>query len=202
MYQPKKYKKQDPEYLFKFIKEHPFATMVLQGERLLATHIPVLIEGTPQDFKLYAHIANFNEMLPFLKDGVAVMLIFQGVHGYISSSWYEEKDISTWDYSAVHINANIKMQTSEELESSLEKLVHKFEKGQDKPLYYKDIPAKMLKENLPMITGFWCEPYKIEGVAKLHQSYKKQDVKSVVEHLEHGCPLEKELSKEIKREND
>ncbi len=80
MYQPKKYKKQDPDYISKFIEKHPFATVVLKGERMLATHIPVLIDKTSKDFKLYAHIANFNEMLPFLKDGVEVLLIFQGAH--------------------------------------------------------------------------------------------------------------------------
>ncbi|TVZ26676.1 PaiB family negative transcriptional regulator [Gillisia sp. Hel_I_86] len=202
MYQPKKYKKQDPEYLYKFIEDHPFATILVQGERLLATHIPVLIEGAPQNFRLYFHIANFNEMLPFLKEGAEVLIVFQGVHGYISSSWYKKKDISTWDYSAVHINANVKMQTSAELESSLEKLVHKFERGQEKPLFYKEIPKAMLKEHLPLITGFWCEPYKIEAVAKLHQSYKKQDVTAVIEHLEHGTPMEMELSKDIKKEHD
>jgi len=202
MYQPKKYKKQDPEYIFRFIESHPFATFVIQGERLLATHIPVLIDGTPKNFKLYSHIANFNEMLPFLKDGVEVLLIFQGANGYVSSSWYEEKDISTWDYSAVHINARIKLQTTEELEVSLEKLVQKFETGQESPLLYKDIPSQMLKDHLPLITGFWCETFKTEGVAKLHQSYKKQDVASVIEHLEKGCPLEKELSKDIRKEHD
>ena len=202
MYQPKKYKKQDPEYIYQFIEKNPFATVVLQGERLLATHIPVLIEGTPKNFKLYSHIANFNEMLPSLKDGAEVLLIFQGAHGYVSSSWYEEKDISTWDYSAVHINARVRLQTTEELENSLEKLVHKFEKGQEKPLFYKELPTKMLKDHLPLITGFWCDPFKIEAVAKLHQSYKKQDVAAVVEHLERGCPLERELSKDIKKEND
>lgn len=202
MYQPKKYKKQDLEYIFEFIRENPFATVILQGQRLLATHIPVLIEGTSQNFRLYSHIANFNEMHPFLKDGVEALLIFQGANGYVSSSWYEERDISTWDYSAVHVNAKIQLQTSEELEKSLEKLVHNFEKPQENPLFYKDLPKKMLQDHLPLITGFWCEPFKIEGVAKLHQSSKKQDIKSVVEHLERGTPLEKELSKKIKKEND
>ena len=54
MYQPKKYKKQDPDYIYQFIEEHPFATIVLHGERLLATNIPVLIEGTPKNFKLFS----------------------------------------------------------------------------------------------------------------------------------------------------
>ncbi len=202
MYQPKKYKKSNPEYFFSFIKAHPFATMVIEGKRLLATHIPVLAEGEPANFKLYSHIANFNEMHPFLKDGAEVLLIFQGAHAYISSSWYKEKDISTWDYSAVHINSKIKIQTREELENSLETLVQRFERAQEKPLFYKELPTRMVEDHLPLITGFWCEPFKIEGVAKLHQSYKKQDIEAVIKHLEQGCPLEKELSKDIKKEND
>ncbi len=202
MYQPKKYKKQDPKYLFEFIKQHPFASFILQGERLLATHIPVLIEGNSQKFRLYSHIANHNEQLQYLKNETEALLIFQGAHAYVSSSWYQEKDISTWDYSAVHVNIKLKLQTREELETSLENLVHRFEKNQTQPLYYKDIPKKMLEEHLPLITGFWAEPFKIEGVAKLHQSYMKQDVASVIDHLEKGTPLEKELSKEIRKEND
>ena len=202
MYQPKKYKKQDPEYLFEFIKTHPFASFILKGERLLATHIPILIDGNSKKFRLYSHIANHNEQIQYLKNDAEALLIFQGAHAYVSSSWYQEKDISTWDYSAVHVNIKLKLQTREELENSLENLVHRFEKNQFQPLYYNDIPKQMLEEHLPLITGFWAEPFKIEGVAKLHQSYKKQDVASVIEHLEKGTPLEKELSKEIKKEND
>ena len=203
MYQPKKYKKQDPDYLYQFIKNHPFATLVLKGEQLLATHIPVLIEGeNAKNFRLYAHVANHNELLNFLEDDVEVLLIFQGAHAYISSSWYEEKDISTWDYSAVHVNARIKLQSRQELENSLEKLVETFEKKQQSPLYYKDIPKKMLVDHLPLITGFWADPIDIKGVAKLHQTFEKDDVNTVVEQLEKGDALSNELSKNIKEEND
>lgn len=203
MYQPKKYKKQDPQYIFNFIEQHPFASLVIKGETLLATHIPVLAEGTSEDFRLFAHIANHNEMLRYIKDGAEALLIFQGAHGYVSSSWYQEKDISTWDYSAVHVNVKIKLQTSEELELSLEQLVRHFEGSQDAPLFYKDIPEKMLKEHLPQITGFWCEPKEIKGVAKLHQSYSKEDIRSTIEHLENSSnPVDYELAKNIKKEND
>ena len=203
MYQPKKYKKQDPDYLYQFIKNHPFATLVVKGKQLLATHIPVLIDGAhAKNFRLYAHVANHNELLNFLEDDVEVLLIFQGAHAYISSSWYKEKDISTWDYSAVHVNARIKLQSRQELENSLENLVETFEKSQQSPLYYNDIPEKMLVDHLPLITGFWANPFDIKGVAKLHQTFEKDDINNVVEHLEKGDALSKELSKNIKEEND
>ena len=136
MYQPKKYIKSDQGYRFNFIRSHPFATVVLYGNRLLATHIPVLTEGDAQNFRLFSHIANHNEMLPYLKDDAEMLLIFQGAHGYVSSSWYQEKDISTWDYSAVHVNARVKIQSKEELKESLKKLVAHFEQNQEDPVFF------------------------------------------------------------------
>lgn len=203
MYQPKKYKKEYPQYTFDFIKNHPFATFVLNGNHLLATHIPVLAEGTPENFILYSHIANHNEQFQFLKDGAEALIIFQGPDAYVSSSWYTEKNISTWDYTAVHVNVKLKIQTEEELENSLKKLVLQFEKGQKQPLFYEDIPEQMRKEHLPQITGFWAEPFRIQGIAKLHQGSKKEDVSSVISHLEQQVdPKTKELSKKIREEHD
>lgn len=203
MYQPKKYLKKDREYIYKFIQENPFATFVLKGDRLLATHIPVLIKGPVDNFTLYAHIANHNEQYSFLKDGIEALLIFQGPHGYVSSSWYKEKDISTWDYSAVHVNVKLTLQTEEELEDSLQDLVYKFEKKQENPLFYKDLPRDMVEDHLPRITGFWCEPVKIEAIAKLHQGFEKEDLHSVTQHLEaENNPMSCPLSRDIKKENN
>ena len=202
MYQSDKYKKRDKKYIHEFIKAHPFATFVLNGDRILATHIPVLTKGNEDNFILFAHIAYNNEQYQYLKDGVEALLIFQGAHGYVSSSWYKDKDISTWDYSAVHVNVTLKLQTNQELEESLEKLIEHFEKDQENPLYYKDLPEKMLQDHLPLITGFWCEPVKMEAVAKLHQGFEKDDLKSVTKHLqERGCPSSLQLKKDIEKEN-
>ena len=203
MYQPKKYLKRDKEFIFNFIQAHPFATFVLNGERILATHIPFLIKGTAEDFIIYGHIANHNEQLQYLKDGAEALVIFQGAHGYVSSSWYRNTDISTWDYSAVHVNVKLKLQTEEELASSLNSLVHRFEKDQKDPIYFEDLPKEMVDDHLPLITGFCGEPFKVEAIAKLHQGYEKEDIDSVVNHLEQRKkdPLACPLSRDIKKEN-
>ncbi|MCM8570877.1 FMN-binding negative transcriptional regulator [Gramella jeungdoensis] len=203
MYRPPKYRKDDKEFIFSFIEENPFASFILKGERLLATHIPVLVEGNSENFRLYSHIANHNEQKTFLKDGAEALIIFHGPHAYVSSSWYKEKDISTWDYTAVHVNARIRLQTAEELETSLETMVERFERKQESPLYYKDIPELMLKEHLPLITGFWLEPFKIEGIAKLHQAYPKYDIEAVTKKLDDsGSYRDRELGAAIRKENN
>jgi len=202
MYRPQKYVKDDKKFVFSFINENPFATVVMNGDRLMATHLPVLSQGDENDWTLFTHLANHNEQARLIKDGAEVLIIFHGAHSYISSSWYREKDISTWDYTAVHVNAKIRLQSQEELEGSLEKLVRHFEKDQQEPLYYKQIPKKMLEDHLPLITGFWLEPFKVEGVAKLHQAYPEHDVKAVSEKLENsGDSIKQKLADDIKKEH-
>ena len=202
MFQPKKYLKNDPEYIFEFIQNNPFATFVIKGKELLATHIPVLVKGEPGNFLLYGHIAEANEQYECLTDDLEALLIFQGPHAYVSSSWYKEKNISTWDYSAVHINVKLKLQSEEVLKDSLKELVAHFEKDQKKPLYFEEYPKKMVVEHLPLITGFWCHPTKIQAIAKHHQGFEKDDIKNVTRQLEErGSCLASELSKNIKKEH-
>jgi transcriptional regulator len=184
MYQKKSYVKEDTSTIFDFIHAHPFATFVLKGDRLLGTHIPVLVDGNPNQFRLFGHISDhYNEQKKFLQNGQEALLIFHGPQAYVSSSWYQEKSISTWDYTAVHINVTLTVQTDSELRDSLKKLVYQFEKNQENPLYFEEIPEKMIDKQFPHITGFWGEPFKIEAVAKLHQGYKKEDVESTIKHL-------------------
>ncbi|GAB2760157.1 FMN-binding negative transcriptional regulator [Salinimicrobium soli] len=203
MFQPKKYQKKSPSYIFDFIQAHPFATFVINGKELLATHIPVLVKGTPEKFLLYGHIAKANEQYDLIEDELEALLIFQGPHSYISSSWYREKDISTWDYSAVHVNVKLKIQSPEELVDSLEKLVEHFEKEEENPLLYRDIPKKMIEDHLPLIKGFWMEPFKVQGIAKLHQGFHSEDVEAITKNLEKKeNSLASELSKHIKKEHD
>lgn len=201
MYRPRKYVKDEIEFTFPFIQQHPFATFIVEGESLMATHIPVLTEGDQENWRLFSHIANHNKQRDLLKDEAEALIIFHGPHSYVSSSWYKEKDISTWDYTAVHVNAKMKLQSPQELETSLENLVRYFEKDQETPLYYNQIPRPMIEEHLPLITGFWLEPYKVEGIAKLHQSYEKDDIHSVLNHLDGEGSMGKELSRQMKKEH-
>ena len=202
MFQPDKYKKNDRQYIFDFIKAHPFATFVINGKELLATHIPILVKGDAENFTLYGHIAEANEQYGYLKDDLEGLLIFHGAQGYVSSSWYKEVNISTWDYSAVHVNVKLKIQSREELVQSLKNLVGHFEKDQKKPVYFEDLPQEMIEDHLPLITGFWCEPTKVQAIAKLHQGFDKDDIHSVTSHLERRQdPQSSELSKNIKKEH-
>lgn len=183
MYQPEKYKNDSRDFIFKFIRNHPFATSIVQGGHLLATHIPVLVKGSPENFRLFGHIANHNPMRGYLKDNVEMLLIFKGPDAYISSSWYASPEIPTWDYVAVHINAMVNLQTPEELEIALRELITHFEKDSDLPIAPTEIPETIWKENFEDITGFWLDPFILKGIEKLHQGFGKKDIGNIAKEL-------------------
>lgn len=186
MYQPAPYQLSDRQNQITFIKKHPFATLVIQGVNLLATHIPVLVESRVAEnngLRLFGHIANHNNMLPFLDDRKEVLTVFQGVQGYISSSWYEHEDISTWNYQAVHVNGIIKRQTEAELRLCLSQLVNRFESEQPSPLLYEHLSEKIINEHIHRITGFWIEPLQVSGINKMSQTLSQSDFDSTLAHL-------------------
>lgn len=203
MYQPEKYKRNDPQFIYDLINKYPFATLVTTAENLLATHVPVLLEGAPHNYRFLTHIANHNPMCQSLREGKEMLLIFKGPDSYISSSWYIEPDIPTWDYTAVHVNAEIKLQTEKELQQCLEKLVHRFEKEQDDSLNLQEISSAMWEENFNNITGFWLYPFQAAGIAKLHQGFQKEDIHNITNQLDKsaGCPM-RQVSELIKKQND
>ena len=184
MYQPGKYKNDSRDFIFKFIQNHPFATCIVQGRYLLATHIPVLVKGSHENFRLFGHIANHNPMRRVLKDNLEMLLIFKGPDAYISSSWYTSPEVPTWDYVAAHINATVNLQTSEELENSLRELIAHFEKDSNHPLRPTEIPETIWKENFEGITGFWLDPFILKGIEKLHQGFEKNDIENIAKELE------------------
>lgn len=201
MYQPPHFAKDDEHFMRDFIHSKPFAVIISRGEPLIATHIPVLVDENSEELRLYGHIANHNEQLKLLKNGAEVLLIFSGPHGYISSSWYEEADISTWNYVAVHVNAHLTIQTEIELEQSLKSLVQRFESSQEKPLLYEDLPDEILRSHLPHITGFWLEPFKMQAISKMSQNQTETNISSILDHLKKEEGTE-HLCNHIKKENE
>lgn len=60
----------------------------------------------------------------------------------------------------------------------------------------------MIEGQIPHITGFWAEPFKIEAVAKLHQGYREEDVDSTIKHLEKkDDPVARQLAESIRKEH-
>jgi predicted FMN-binding regulatory protein PaiB len=94
------------------VKSHPFANMISgAGEHLQATALPLLLEYDEQGRSyLLGHFAKVNPQVQQLKQDRRALIVFQGPHGYISPSWFDDRtQAPTWNFATVHYSVEISL---------------------------------------------------------------------------------------------
>jgi transcriptional regulator len=183
MYTPKYYKNDDPESIRGFIRENGFGILISQTSgQLFATHIPLLLsdEGT----RLTGHVARGNQQWKSFANAGEVLAIFSGPHTYISSSWYDHENVSTWNYVAAHVYGTLRVIPEDELRVSLKHLVDKYEKASEKPARMEDLSDRYLKHELMGIVGFEIDITRMEATVKLSQNRDAVNHQAIIRELE------------------
>ncbi|TLP80262.1 FMN-binding negative transcriptional regulator [Maribacter sp. ACAM166] len=201
MFIPEHYKNNDLNEIHNFLKNNSFGILIntIDGKPW-GTHIPLEI-GKNRNGKdvLVGHIAKANPQSKNLIDGDEVLCIFNGPHSYVSSSWYQQEEVPTWNYVAVHVYGSVKIQTPEELTNALYELVDKHEKSSEHPISINDMSKKTMRQ-VTGIIGFEIIINDIQAVNKLSQS-RTQDHPKIIEELEKQGAAEKAVAKEMRRLN-
>lgn len=187
MYVPKINRIENQAEIFDFIKNNGFATLIsVNTEGVpLATHIPIMLEKTANDEPiLRGHVSRANPHAKLLLENPQALVIFHGAHAYISSSWYTHENVSTWNYSAVHVYGKIKILTDDELWDSISHLTAKYEASVDNPKLVEGMSSDFVKREMKGIIGFEMTLDDVQAKAKLSQNRKDVDYQQVVEGLE------------------
>ncbi|SNZ00503.1 FMN-binding negative transcriptional regulator [Flagellimonas pacifica] len=198
MYIPHYYQNENIDEVKTFIKENSFGILVNQVDgKPWAAHIPLELEtdGQGKD-TLEGHISKANPQWKTFEEANEVLCIFNGPHAYISSSWYEEEEVPTWDYIAVHVYGKLKVLNEEETMASLYRLVDKYEKDSKNPGSLHDMSPKTLRQ-VKGIVGFKIEITDIQAAYKLSQTRPKDHPKIVSELMERSDSGSKEIAKKI-----
>lgn len=194
MYIPKIYRCEDAELMKKIIGQNAFALLISDKEKIFATHSMFLLNENDGNFYLETHISKANFQAKVLKDGDEVLCDFLGAHSYISSSWYEKTNVSTWNYEAVQIRGKVKLMNDEELFQHLEKLTFKYEKTQKCPMLVENMGDELVKKEIKGAFGIHIFPTEIFIAKKLSQNRNKLDFENIILNLEQS---NNESSKEI-----
>ena len=111
MYIPLQYQNKNLEEVKDFLKNNAFAILTSQVDnRPWATHLPLELETGPKGSDvLTGHMARRNPQWKHFKENEQVLAIFNGPHAYISSSWYHDEEVPTWNYVAVHVYGNLRI---------------------------------------------------------------------------------------------
>lgn len=185
MYIPKQFKVHDFEEVREFIQRHSFGTLVTTRKgKPIAAHLPFQLVKEEEDYYLTGHMAYGNPQWRTFENGEDVLAIFQGPHAYISSSWYEQENVPTWNYQAVHIYGAAQILTDLELEQDLALLLKKNEHHRKNPVLWDTLSPELLAKELKGIIGFKIKVNEIQAADKLSQNRHETDYRTIIKKLQ------------------
>lgn len=185
MYIPKHFKQEDKEAIAQLVHEFGFATLISAKDgQPFATHIPLELEVNGEEWTLNGHMARANPQWKSFETNPDVLAVFMGPHSYVSPSWYNHRNVPTWNYMAAHLSGKLRLLSDSELEQSLRKLMARYENAYaEKPQNFDEIPAKTLEIDLRGVIGFEIKVEKIEASFKLSQNRDGDSYANVIEQL-------------------
>ena len=201
MHIPKIYKSEDEKLMKKIISENAFALLISDKEKIFATHSMFLGNEKDGNFYLETHISKANFQSKFLENGDEVLCDFLGAHSYISSSWYNHVNVSTWNYEAVQIRGKVELMNDEELYEHLRKLTFKYEKSQKCPMFVENMGDDFVRKEMKGAFGLKIIPTEINIATKLSQNRKEEDFRNIISELENGNENEKKVAGKMKEIN-
>lgn len=125
-----------------------------------------------------------------------VKILFQGPHGYISPTWYEDSDpIPTWNYSYVEVDGRAELiDDRAALDHALTLLGEAFENGDGSKWHYGKVALPIREQLTKFIIRINIYVETINGKFKLSQNKSRRDRLSVIEALGRGDFEQRELS--------
>ncbi len=201
MFTPTQYKNEDINEIKDFLRSNSFGILINQVDgKPWATHIPLELDldSSGNDI-LVGHIAKANPQWKYFQEDAQVLCIFNGPHSYVSSSWYTEEEVPTWNYIAVHVYGTLQIQTEAALLESLHKLVDKYEAGSKEPVSSRDMSAKTMRQ-IKGVVGFEIKVEDIQATYKLSQG-REHDHPKIISELEERDAGSKAVADAMKKEN-
>ena len=184
MYIPKYYKVTDVNEIEQFIQMNSFATLVTTKQgKPIATHLPLMFNKKGEDCYLTGHMAYGNPQWRTFETSEDVLVMFQGPHAYISSSWYEQENVPTWNYQSVHIYGHATILEKEELVGDLTKLLDKYENNRENPILWESLSPELLEKEMKGIVGFKIKIGEIQAAYKLSQNRNEADYINIIDQL-------------------
>ncbi|TQR16272.1 FMN-binding negative transcriptional regulator [Psychrobacillus soli] len=185
MYIPKYYKITDFNEMKEFVQKNSFGTIVTTKKgKPIATHLPLGLSEKDGDNFLTGHMAYGNPQWRTFETSEDVLVMFQGPHAYISSSWYEHENVPTWNYQAVHVYGTASILNEEELKQELTAMLHKYEKHRENPVLWEKLSPQVLEKELKGIVGFKIKIQEVQAAYKLSQNRNEKDYLNIVHKLQ------------------
>jgi len=199
MFIPKLYKSEDYNLMKEIIRENSFALLISSVDKIRATHSMMMLnEDDKENIYIETHISRANPQAKTLKNDDEVVCDFLGAHTYISSSWYDHINVSTWNYEAVQVYGKVELMNQDELYQHLDKLTAKYESFQQCPMMVKEMGNEFVEKEMKGAFGLKIIPTEIFIKQKLSQNRKEEDFQNIISNLEDGDENAKRIAEKMK----
>lgn len=201
MYIPKYFKISDFEEIRGFIRQNSFGTLITTKKgKPIATHLPLQLMKEEATYYITGHMAYGNPQWRTFETCEDVLVTFQGPHAYISSSWYEQENVPTWNYQAVHVYGTAYILDEEELKQDLTKLLQKYEIHRENPVLWDKLSPSLLEKELKGIVGFKIKVGEIQAAYKMSQNRSETDYQNIIDQLQNeGNSDSRQLAEQMQK---
>lgn len=192
MYLPPQFAETRIEELHRIVREHALGVLITNSPAGLdANHLPFMLEADQEGRGvLIAHVARANPLWREAQDGQEALVVFRGMQGYITPSWYPGKQethrrVPTWNYEVVHAHGTLHVRDDEKfVRGVVARLTRQHEADQALPWKMGDAPADYLAEQLRHIVGIEICVERLVGKRKLNQHHERRDREGAIQGLE------------------
>ncbi len=191
---------EDEPEIISFIQKNAFATLITQENgRSLATHLPFVLDQNESGKAIISgHIAKANAQWKTIPEQGEVLVMFQGPHAYISSSWYNHENVPTWNYLAVHVYGKIRFIEGEELLNHLKKLVNTYEEDRPNRVSVEGMSGAYLESQIRALVGFEIQITEVQASAKLSQNRDQTNFENIITELsKSNLDLDQKVAEEM-----
>ena len=203
MFVPKGYDPPDPSWVIQLVKQYPLAILVTgqPGSCPVATHVPTILEsGSLETGTILGHMNRQNPHWDAIQAGGPALVIYHGVHGYVSPSVYKTSPAApTWDFTAVHVRGQLSVLPEHETLGVIKRTVLTFEASHGTAWEMAE-SLRYFDQLLPGVGAFRITVERVEAMFKLSQE-QRADTRELVANWfeEDGWSDRKELAKLIRR---
>lgn len=191
MYMPSSFREDASVRLHALIEANPLGLLVTHGEGgLQASPLPFLVYPDEGEFGvLRAHLARANPHWQALICVGECLVVFGGVQGYVTPSWYPSKAdthkaVPTWNYATVHAwGKPTAIEDAAWLRRQLDDLTAFHEHPRPVPWTVSDAPADYIAAQMKAIVGIEIPIARLEGKFKMSQNRSEADRAGVVAGL-------------------
>jgi len=196
------YELTDLDEVRRLIRENPWATLVSRSSAgMVASHYPILLEEDREELSIVTHVGRPDEKVHELGEH-ELLVIVQGPHGYISSSWYGDYiEVPTWNFIVAHLSGIPELLRHEENFQVLSRLVEHFERhvANPRPLDATPEVAEDARRDSRGTLGLRLVPTRIVAKQKMSQNKPAEIVETVLGELEGAGPYANEgLAREMR----